>query len=438
MMVLTGTRTYVGFGFGAIQAGLFLYEAYHSGAFQHLRVAEVVPEAVSAVRESRGYYHLNVAHSERIERAVIGPVAIENPGQEADRTRLIQSISEAEEIGTAVPSVECYVSEGPGSLHRVLAQGLRRKITINGPHAVIYAAENHNEAAHILRSKVLSEIPHQERDAVDRRVQFLDTVIGKMSGIVTDPEHIQQQQLQPITPQGQRAFLVEAFNRILISRVRLQERLAEGDFTRGISVFEEKDDLLPFEEAKLYGHNAIHALAAYLGAVKDLRTIADLKQLPGGMEFLRAACLEESGEALIRKHGGFDYLFSKEGFREYADDLLGRMMSPYLGDSVERVGRDVSRKLGWDDRLVGTIRLCLQEGLEPRRFAAGVAAALAVLEPSILSKDTFSLQLLHDIWQDASPDRRDSERVSELVLGGAEQLRRWLDSGSGNLESWFS
>ena len=49
-MGLSGTRTYVGFGFGAIQAGLFLYEAFGSGAFSRLVVAEVVPEVVAAVR----------------------------------------------------------------------------------------------------------------------------------------------------------------------------------------------------------------------------------------------------------------------------------------------------------------------------------------------------------------------------------------------------
>ena len=46
-MALTGTRTYVGFGFGAIQAGLFLYEAYRSGNFARLVVAEVLPDLVA-------------------------------------------------------------------------------------------------------------------------------------------------------------------------------------------------------------------------------------------------------------------------------------------------------------------------------------------------------------------------------------------------------
>jgi len=42
-MPLSGKRTFVGFGFGPIQAGLFLYEAFLSGAFRRLVVAGVLP-----------------------------------------------------------------------------------------------------------------------------------------------------------------------------------------------------------------------------------------------------------------------------------------------------------------------------------------------------------------------------------------------------------
>ena len=79
----------------------------------------------------------------------------------------------------------------------------------------------------------------------------------------------------------------------------------------------------------------------------------------------------ESGEALIRKHAGKDRLFTPEGYREYALDLLERMTNPYLQDSVERVGRDPQRKLGWDDRLVGTLRLALQQNVVPPPLCAG-------------------------------------------------------------------
>lgn len=52
------TRTFVGFGFGAIQAGLFLREAEESGKFSRFVVSEVVASSVEAVRENGGLYGL--------------------------------------------------------------------------------------------------------------------------------------------------------------------------------------------------------------------------------------------------------------------------------------------------------------------------------------------------------------------------------------------
>ncbi len=430
-MALTGQRTYVGFGFGAIQAGLFLYEAFCSGNFGRLVVAEVLPEVVAAIRRANGHYTVNIALADRVKQADIGPIDLENPAEALDRSRLIEVIAAAEEIGTAIPSVAYYVSAGPGSLHRILAAGLRRKVALNGPPVVVYAAENHNHAAEILAEQVMAEVPAAEREAVQSRVQFLNTVIGKMSGVVTDPAEIQLQGLTRTTPESDRAFLVEAFNRILISRIQFD------NFRRGIEVFEEKGDLLPFEEAKLYGHNATHALAAYLGAVRGVERIADLRTVPGAMDFLRAAFIEESGAALVRKYGRIDPLFTPEGYRWYANDLLVRMTNPYLRDTVERVGRDPQRKLGWDDRLIGTMRVALAQGVEPQRYALGAAAALVTLDQSALAMDQPAATWLVSLWQAASPDPAEQEAVLTLIDLGRRRLKRWLESGFEDLERVF-
>ena len=435
-MALTGSRSFVGFGFGAIQAGLFLYEAFRSGNFGRLVVGEVLPEVVDTVRGAGGWYSVNVAHSDRVEVARVGPVEIEDPGLEQDRQRLIDAVAEAEEIATAVPSVEFYVSSSPGSIHRLLADGLRKKATEGGPRAVVYAAENHNLAAEILEEAVLGAIPSREIASVRARVRFLNTVIGKMSGLVPDAREFQAQGLATVTPQASRAFLVEVFNRILISKVCF-ETLSGAAFRRGITVFEEKDDLRPFEEAKLYGHNATHALAAYVGTIRGVERIAYLRQFPDILHFLRAAFIQESGEALLRKHAGKDRLFTSEGYKEYAEDLLDRMMNPYLQDTVDRVGRDPKRKLGWDDRLVGTIRVALEQGLIPRRYAFGAAAALAVLDPSFLRTETPARAWLEPLWSQASAGMKEMDTVLRLVEDGRSTLKRWCDSGFQHLQRYF-
>ncbi|MBN1120318.1 MAG: hypothetical protein JXJ17_04515 [Anaerolineae bacterium] len=430
-MTLTGTRTYAGFGFGAIQSGLFLYEAFRSGAFGRLVVAEVVPEVVSAVRRAEGNYRVNIAYRDHIECVQVGPIEILNPASEADRRQLIEAIAQADEIGTAVPSVDYYVSRKPGSLHRLLASGLAQKAARRGPRAVIYAAENHNHAAEILEQRVVGEVSPAQRETIHSQVRYLNTVIGKMSQVVADPDEIIRRGLATITPDYGRAFLVESFDRILISKARFDEA-----FERGIRVFEEKDNLLPFEEAKLYGHNATHALAGYIGAMRGVQRVHDLREIPGVVPFLRAAFVHESGEALIRRHHGMDRLFTPQGYSEYADDLIERMLNPFLMDTIERVTRDTERKLAWNDRLIGVMRLALDNGITPRRYALGAAAALAVLDPSILENETIPDALLKPLWSTASPLQREQDIVLGLIQNAAQQLKGWRASGFLDLDSF--
>jgi mannitol-1-phosphate 5-dehydrogenase len=415
-MGVRGRATYVGFGFGAIQAGLFALEAQASGAFRHLVIAEVSPRLVAAVRQAGGRYTVNVAHADHGEAVTVGPVTIEDPNQPADRARLVEAIAAAQEIATAVPSVRHYVSPGPGSLHRILAEGLQRKVSTGGPPAVIYTAENDRRAAAILQAAVMEELHADERGAVMGRVRFVDTVIAKMSGVITPPG-----ELAPVTPDGDRAFLVEAFNHILISPVPAED----GPFPRGLTTFEEKADLTPFEETKLYGHNAVHALAAYLGQMAGAETISAVAALPGAQTFLRDALLEESGAALVSKYGATgDPLFTPAGMTAYADDLLARMVNPHLRDTVARVGRDPARKLGWDDRLVGAMRLALSQGVAPRRYALGIAAALQALDTK-----AYPANVLPSLWVSAAPDPSERALVLTLVNAAMSRLRAWREAG---------
>ncbi len=421
-------RTFVGFGFGAIQSGLFVYEAFRCGAFERLVVAEVVPEVVRSVRETGGVFGLNIAHKDRIESVKIGPIQIEDPNQEEDRKRLVNAIAEAREIATALPSVDFY---GQGT-HRILAEGLSKKVSIAGPPALVYAAENDNRAAQILESCVFGQIPEGLRESVRSKVRFLNTVIGKMSGVICEDDENWSKELLPITPGASRAFLVEAFNHILISSVDSDKSAEGSSFHRGIDVFEEKADLNPFQEAKLYGHNATHALAAYIGALIGAQRISDLADVPAVMDFLREAFIEESGQALIRKHSGTDALFTSDGYREFAEDLLQRMTNPYLGDAVERVARDPQRKLGWDDRLVGTMRMAIQQGVIPRRYARGAAAALIAVYPNALEEKSHVESLLEPIWQDKPARDEERKKVAELMQTELECLRKNYSSNTRN------
>lgn len=401
-------KTFVGFGFGAIQAGLFLYEAHASGQFDRFFVAEVMPDVVAAVRKAGGRYRVNIATLKGIEQKEIGGIEILNPNDASDRAALVQAVAEADEMATALPSVKFYEAGGSSSVASVVADGLaRRRSCGEKRRSIIYAAENHNHAAEILEEHLIRRLTVEAKE-FRKSMQCLNTVIGKMSGIIGDETQIAEQGLARLAGLAGRCVLVEAFNHILISRI------AWADFPRGIPIFIEKDDLLPFEEAKLYGHNATHAVIGYLARQKGYVTMADVRHDNQILGLARAAFLDESGAALIRKHAGIDPLFTEEGYRAYADDLLERMMNPNLRDLVERVVRDPRRKLGWDDRLVGTMRLALGQGITPRNYAVGARAALAMLRES--DPGLKEAQLLDALWDGVPSRPHEKQAVKDLIL----------------------
>lgn len=418
--------TFVGFGFGPIQAGLFLAEAHLSGNFDRLVVAEIVPEVVSAVRQAGGFT-VNIGHADRIEALHVAPAEIFSPRLAEERALLVDAVAAAQEIATALPSVDFYAMGGLDSPAAILAAGLVQKVQTNGPLAVVYAAENHTHAAPLLAEAVLGMTPPSLHDAVRSRVQFLDTIIGKMSGA---PEEATG--LAELAPGLDRAYLVEAFNRILINQIARPGRAsadlpldpAWAAYRRGIEVFVEKADLLPFAEAKLYGHNASHALAAYLAHLLGFTRIDQLRQRPDLLRFVETALVEESGAALIARYAGVDPLFTPAGFADYARDLLARMVNPYVRDTVARVGRDPLRKLGWDDRLVGAMRRALQVGVEPWRYAWGAAAALDWLDVPMERTVPF----LATLWaQSAAGD--EVSALSAWIVQARVSLHGWRTQG---------
>jgi mannitol-1-phosphate 5-dehydrogenase len=421
----------VGFGFGPIQSGLFLLEAFQSGHFSRLVVSEIDESLVHAVRENGGTYWVNIARPNGIEAVCVTGVEMLNPMEAADRAKIVQALADADEIATALPSVRLFKDHSPSSVAGLLAASGR--VAANGGAAVLYAAENHNRAAELLQDAVETashgEFHKQVFAATGRSIEFLNTVIGKMSGLITDTQTINQLGLKEITPGISRAILVEEFNHILISRI------TTPGFERGIEVFEEKKELLPYEEAKLYGHNAIHALLGYLANLRGLKTMAELRGETDLLELGRTAFIQESGTALIRKYASLsEPLFSEPGYRAYAEDLLERMINPHLHDLVERIIRDPKRKLGWDDRFIGTMRLALGAGIEPVNMAAGAAAALAELllrptgrEPALSAivrerRPEFDeervRQALDDCWSGAHPSAAEHEQIMRLLEDG--------------------
>ena len=395
--------TFVGFGFGAIQGGLFLPEAYRCGNFNRLVVSEIDQETVDHLRASGGVYSCNVAGESSLEQIQVSGVEAYNPLVDGDRRKLVEAISEASELCTALPSFKLYDS-GPASVACLLSEGLSHKFSRdNLPAAVVYAAENDSRAASRLRNSCLK----YRAEGFSPRVSFSETVIAKMCSVVTDPERIQKEGLHEVVDGSSKAFLVEAYDRILV-----EEEAPEG-FQRGLERFVAKSDLDPFAQAKFLGHNAIHAMLGYLAKNRGIEFMHEAGASNDLMKKVKAAFLDESGVGLITEYAKVDdELFTEEGFKEYASDALRRMVNPFLRDPVARVTRDPARKLGWEDRLLGAMKLSLQTGVQPHGLAEGARLALryACEEEGWGSKS----EALDGLWNGVSAEQQAPLR--ELLL----------------------
>jgi mannitol-1-phosphate 5-dehydrogenase len=395
-----------GFGFGPIQAGLFVKEAFQSGNFTRLIVAEIDARLVDAVKANKGSYYINIAGANGIETLKIDSVELLNPNIPAEKQILLKALAQSTEITTCLPSVNFYESGAGNSIASLIAEALKNSST---KATIIYTAENNNHAAEILKKAVTQK----SGTLPEESIQFLNTVIGKMSRVVTDPAEIAELKLKTIAPGLNRAFLVEQFNRILVSKTRI------SDFKPGIDIFIEKDDLLPFEEAKLYGHNAIHSQMGFIAALKGYTKMTELTDDSDVIQIARAAFLQESSAALIKKYSHLgDELFTDSGFKDYTEDLLTRMTNPYLGDTIARVVRDITRKLEMNGRIFGTMQLALQYGHEPKNMALGAIAGIAILLKKA-KEYNIPTDLHFGKWQNLDEDK-------------IERIINWLWSGKTN------
>ncbi len=377
---------FVGIGLGPIQTGIFLSGA-GKGKFDRIVIAEVDDKLKDAVNSCGGKVTVNIAAEDRVYAETYENVEVYNPGIPAELEKLIAAAAEAEELATALPSVKFF---GPSAAW--LKAGFERRPE---RRRFIYTAENNNHAAEELAKAVGVEFP---------QTYYLNTVVGKMSGVVPKAD-CAEQKLALLCPGADRAHLVEEFNRIYISECPgIDERK-----TRNLFV---KSDLYPFEEAKLYGHNAVHFLLGIMGQQKKYEFMSQLRADTELMEIARKAFIEESGQALCAKWGKLnDELFTPAGFAAYAEDLLTRMTNPFLKDAIARITRDLPRKLSWEDRVIGTMRVVLSQQGTPANFAIG--AALAAKNFAESSDQAAIRAKLAELWP--QPWTPEHERLWELI-----------------------
>lgn len=128
-------------------------------------------------------------------------------------------------------------------------------------------------------------------------------------------------------------------------------------------------------ERKLYVHNMGHAVCAYLGMIKGYTYIWQAINDTEIRVIVKEAMIA-SAVALSKK-----YSIALCDILAHVDDLIRRFGNTALGDTCERVGADVPRKLAKADRLTGSSLNVLEQNGHPTYIAIGAAAALLSYAP---------------------------------------------------------
>jgi mannitol-1-phosphate 5-dehydrogenase len=126
---------------------------------------------------------------------------------------------------------------------------------------------------------------------------------------------------------------------------------------------------------KLFIHNMGHALCAYFGWLKGYTYIYEAAEDKEIVSRAQSAMLSVAA-ALHREYG-----IPLSEIEANVYDLIHRFGNRALKDSVARVGRDPIRKLKSNDRLVGAVLYCNEQGTSAGNILPGIAAALRFSNP---------------------------------------------------------
>lgn len=348
---------------GAIQTGLFLPRAQEANMPRTVLVRR--PNQAQQIT-SASKILVNVALIDRLstlEVNDIDSVTLNDP-------RCVELLTAATEIALGVPSTINYTELAP-----MMAEATRRKSANLGPKCLIYACQNEPSAAATLTKALINS------GGCTNSFDAIDMVIGKMSRTIRDQREIQQLGLVKGTKGLPESWLVEHYDDILISAPR-------RGFTRTLPRLTEISDLQPYEIAKLNGHNAAHSTLAYAGQLMNYEYISEVMACEAVQELVLSAFIRETGAYLQKHFSDRDTLFTTVGWQQHAKDLFSRMANPWLGDDCQRVGRNPERKLGWNDRLVGTIRLIEDSECSAKhwRMALHCATESSKMSTEMLSK----------------------------------------------------
>jgi len=267
-----------------------------------------------------------------------------------DKAAVVQEVSNASILA---------VSVGKNALEKVIpliADGLKLRYQISPDKPLdIIIAENMRSASEFFHEKLSGCIP--EEYPIDKLVGLVETSIGKMVPIM------QQSDLE----KDPLMVFAEPYNNLILDKNGFKDGIPE---VKGLSP---KENIKAWVDRKAFIHNLGHATVAYFGSFRHPKAtfIYEVLEDSNVLDFAKSVMLQ----AVQVLRAVYPADFSFQDLEAHVDDLLFRFQNKALRDTIFRVGQDVPRKLGPDDRFIGIIRLAISLGMEYDKFLEAMSYA---------------------------------------------------------------
>jgi mannitol-1-phosphate 5-dehydrogenase len=325
----------------------------------------------------------------------------------------VQAISalEKEKVIEAVSTAGILaVSIGKNVLEQiipVIADGLElRNANNKGTPLDIILAENMRSAADFMREHLMKKLPYGF--PLDANVGLVETSIGKMVPIIP----LAELEKDPLV------VFAEPYNTLILDGKGFKSPVP------GIKGLAPKSNIKAWVDRKAFIHNLGHATAAYYGFAlhKDAVYLHEVLEDNEVLLFTRAVMLQ-SAEILRATYPGE---FSATELKDHIDELIHRFRNKALGDTLFRVGHDLIRKLGPDDRFMGSIHFAMQYQMQYnlilRAMSYGLHFRAKDEEGNCFPSDSLFLRSLEKDFETTLTELLGYDKVLDLQV--IEELNR--------------
>jgi len=352
-------------------------------------------DALCDLINTRGEYTVHILGCPEKDCVIPGKRALKYSETEA----ITSAIAEADAIFTAVGG------KNLGEITSILKAGIERRAA-EGKRLNIITCENWKKPADIIRENLTAAVAPAAQAYLAKKVGITEAVIMR-SAIEPTADALEK---DPV------CVNVQDFWDLPVDKSRIV-----GDMPpiQGLRLM---DEFSGFLERKFYTYNAANGTVSFLGGLLGYKHLADAAHDERILSILEGV-YTETANALSRKHN-----FPLDEQLAFTRSSKKKLQDYAIVDYIERNARDPMRKLGPDDRLIGSARLVLEQGFVPENLAVAAAAAIHYVSPGDPSAEELGRMLREEGIEAVITKvcKLDIESpLAQLIIEKEALLRKW-------------